>query len=180
MSKPRLAMVVAATVRGEIGAFHGIPWRLEGDLKRFADLTTGQVVIMGSKTHESIGRMLPNRINIVVSSRDVAVGKHQDLLVVKTIEEAVEKAKSYNTDWIYFIGGAAIYEYAMKVVEKVEWTIVHDRDDRLHMTYDTVIKDFTFLPDDWVCTQVIRAPDTYYLDSDIPLPSHTWVTLERV
>lgn len=175
----KLIMIVAATAKGEIGIDGKLPWQLFGDLGRFRNLTEGKVVIMGRKTYESIGHMLPRRINIVVSKTGVDVEDDPNIMVVHSIEKAIEKARYYNTD-IYFIGGAGIYEYALDVVDKVEWTIVLDRIDRQHLEYDTVIKNFTFPSAEWVCTRIEHAPLLELEGTDIPTPSHQWVTLERL
>ena len=62
-------MIVAAARNGVIGVDNGLPWRIPGDLRRFKELTLGGVVIMGRATHESIGRPLPNRVNVVMTRR---------------------------------------------------------------------------------------------------------------
>jgi dihydrofolate reductase len=63
-------LIYASDTDGLIGVDNTIPWDLPEDLKRFKEITTGHIVMMGRKTYESIGRPLPNRLNVVVTSRD--------------------------------------------------------------------------------------------------------------
>jgi len=67
-SLPRLAVIAAVAANAVIGDGNRLPWHLADDLKRFRALTTGHAVIMGRRTWESIGRPLPSRQNIVVTS----------------------------------------------------------------------------------------------------------------
>ena len=66
----RLSIIVAASVNNVIGADGGLPWRLPEDLERFKEVTMGKPIIMGRVTWESIGRVLPGRISIVVTRQD--------------------------------------------------------------------------------------------------------------
>ncbi len=67
---PALVLIAAVARNGVIGAANALPWRLPEDMQRFRALTTGHAVIMGRRTWESLPRALPERQNIVVSSRD--------------------------------------------------------------------------------------------------------------
>ena len=68
-----LAMVVAMTADRVIGKDGGMPWHIPEDLKHFRRVTMGHAIIMGRKTHESIGRALPRRRNIVITRQRDAV-----------------------------------------------------------------------------------------------------------
>lgn len=96
-----------------IGRGGETPWHNKKDLKWFKDTTTGNVVIMGRKTFEAIGHPLPNRINIVVSSREDLWVENSNFRVCKTLESAIKFAKTFDKE-IFIIGGASIYEYALK------------------------------------------------------------------
>lgn len=96
-----------------IGRGGETPWHNKKDLKWFKDTTTGNVVIMGRKTFEAIGHPLPNRINIVVSSREDLWTENSNFRVCKTLESAIEFAKTFDKE-IFIIGGAMLYEYALK------------------------------------------------------------------
>ena len=67
MKHPTIAIMVAMAENGVIGRDDGLPWRLPADLARFRALTMGKAMIMGRRTHESIGRVLEGRRNIVVT-----------------------------------------------------------------------------------------------------------------
>ena len=62
-----ISLIVAMDRRGVIGVNGALPWRLSGDLRHFKAITMGKPIIMGRKTHESIGRPLPGRENIVIT-----------------------------------------------------------------------------------------------------------------
>lgn len=134
-----IGAIVAVDKNGLIGYDGGIPWREPADLKRFKEITTGSVVIMGRKTFDSIGKCLPNRVNIVVSSRSVGywlaheAGSTDDSLirqipiVSKSMKDALTVAtQSHPSLDIWIIGGAQIYKEAFRlgVVKRVEVTTV--------------------------------------------------------
>lgn len=131
-----LQVVVAMSPDRAIGVRGGLPWRLPEDLKRFKRLTSGHAIIMGRRTFDSIGRPLPNRRNIVVSTtmaaRPPSASLSDGVEVFPTFEEALERA--YDTDAApCVIGGAAIYEAALPRatdlhVTRVESPAVSDAD----------------------------------------------------
>jgi dihydrofolate reductase len=106
-----------------IGVDGRIPWRYAGDLRRFKRLTTGCAVVMGRLTFESIGKALPGRRNLVVTSHPIAA---EGVEVVRSIDEAVERAGAQD---VWFIGGRHIYEDAMRVLDIVDVTYVPDHVD---------------------------------------------------
>jgi len=117
-------MLFAVSPEGVIGVDGRIPWHYAGDLRRFKRLTMGKTLVMGRKTFESIGHPLPGRRNIVVTSRPLNV---EGIECVPTLEDAVERAGTEIDVW--FIGGARIYEGAMKYVDVVDVTYVPDHVD---------------------------------------------------
>jgi dihydrofolate reductase len=117
------AMIWAASPEGIIGAGGTIPWRYPGDLRRFKRLTLGSTVVMGRKTFESMGRALPGRQNLVVTSRAIEV---PGIETVRSLEEALERAGDGD---VWFIGGAAIYAGAMPYADLIDVTHVPDRID---------------------------------------------------
>lgn len=93
------------------------------DLKRFKELTTGNIVIMGRRTYEAIGRALPNRNNIVVTSHLIVPAINEDnLYVVDTISDAYELAEKLDGEKVYVIGGGQLYEAAMPYTQTIELT----------------------------------------------------------
>jgi dihydrofolate reductase len=118
-----LAMIVAMTDRRVIGKDNQLPWHLPEDLKRFRRLTTGHAVIMGRKTYESIGRPLPNRRNIVVSSdRSLRIPGCE---VVPSVPAAIDLARTGDPE-PFVIGGCRIFEAALPWTTTLHRTRVLD------------------------------------------------------
>lgn len=109
-----IALIVAYAKNQVIGNKGCIPWRIKGEQKRFKELTTGNVVIMGRRSYEEIGRPLPNRTTIVISNTQNFDG--ENCLTAKSLAEAVELAGKRD---IYIAGGARVYEEALPMVEKM-------------------------------------------------------------
>ena len=103
-----IAHVVAYGQQREIGKDNALLWRLPDDLKHFKKLTTGQTVLMGRKTFQSIGRPLPNRHNIVVTADHSFEAEGVDVWHDLTALESYAK----ETD-VFVIGGATLYEQTM-------------------------------------------------------------------
>ena len=89
-----ISIIVATAENGVIGKDNLLLWKLSADLKQFRMLTTGHSVIMGRKTFESIGRLLPNRTNIVIS-RQKDLTLPEGVLKVNSLETAIEIAKNH-------------------------------------------------------------------------------------
>ncbi|MFK3986326.1 dihydrofolate reductase [Exiguobacterium mexicanum] len=103
--------VVAIGSNREIGKDNALLWRLPDDLKQFKAVTTGQTVVMGRKTFESIGRPLPNRRNIVVTSDRTFLAEGVD------VWHDLESLKDETTD-LYIIGGATLYEQTLSITDR--------------------------------------------------------------
>jgi len=112
-------LVVAYDQQRGIGADNDLLWQrnLPADLKHFKSLTTGQSIVMGRKTYESIGRPLPDRQNIVVSH---SLSDIPGVTVVDSLAAAYAVAKHA----VYIIGGGSIYEQALPDVDVVHATEV--------------------------------------------------------
>ena len=104
-----------------IGRDGDLPWRIPADLKFFKNTTTGHPIVMGRKTHQSIGRSLPGRRNIVVTRDPDFSG--DDIVVVGDLETALEAAG--DADEVMVIGGAQIYELALPRADRIYLTEVH-------------------------------------------------------
>ncbi|MDR5743614.1 dihydrofolate reductase [Caballeronia sp. LZ029] len=109
-----LTLIVARARNGVIGRDNQLPWRLPEDLAFFKRTTMGAPIIMGRKTHESIGRPLPGRRNIVIS-RD-GTRRYEGCDVVTSLEAALalEPAKE-----AFLIGGAQLYRDAIARADKM-------------------------------------------------------------
>lgn len=117
-------IVVATSENNVIGKGNDIPWYIPKDLEHFKKLTTGNTVIMGRKTYESLPkeyRPLPNRFNIVIT-RDKSY-QAKGCLVVNSLEEALRK--SDNNREIFIIGGGQIYREGLKFAERIYLTKIH-------------------------------------------------------
>lgn len=121
-----IGLVAAVGRNGVIGANGGLPWRLSGDLRHFKTLTLGKPVIMGRKTFESIGRVLPGRRTIVVSSRSDLGTPEID--VARSVRAAIELAQSIGKHLgareIAVAGGAEIFIQTMDVATVLHMTEV--------------------------------------------------------
>ncbi|CAG0967900.1 dihydrofolate reductase [Burkholderiales bacterium] len=106
---PELAIVAAVASNGVIGVAGGLPWRLPDDLRRFRALTRGHAVIMGRRTWESLRGPLPDRQNIVVTSRADRASAGAE--VVATLAEAL--ARVAMPPPAFCIGGAELYREAL-------------------------------------------------------------------
>lgn len=117
----KTAFVVAMDERGLIGRDNDLPWRLSADLQYFRRITMGKPILMGRKTHESIGRALPGRQNIVVSSLPGYQAAGCD--VVNSIDKALTVAA--DADEIMVIGGSSLFEQMFDMADKLYLTRVH-------------------------------------------------------
>jgi dihydrofolate reductase len=115
--------VVAVAENGIIGRGGGLPWRLPSEMRHFREATRGKPLIMGRKTHEAIGRVLPGRLNIVVSRNpDLAI---PGAVVARTLHEALEAAAVGGAAEACLIGGAELYAEALPLAQRAILTRVH-------------------------------------------------------
>ena len=146
---PIVSIIAAVSQNRVIGNKGQIPWHIPEDLKRFKELTTGHPVIMGRKTFESIGKPLPNRTNIIITSNpdyhppDYPPDEWNsltppDLHTVHSLNEALELAKKYEQNEIFIIGGGKIYEQALPIADKLYLTLVKTK-----ITGDTFFPDYS-------------------------------------
>lgn len=104
-----------------IGINNQIPWHLSADLKKFKQITLGSPILMGRKTHESIGKVLPGRKNIIISRhRDY---QSENCAVFDKIEHAIESCS--NCQELFVIGGASIYELMLNKADFIYVTEIH-------------------------------------------------------
>ena len=109
-----ISLIVAYAKNHVIGNKGCIPWRIKGEQKRFKELTTGNVVIMGRRSYEEIGHPLPNRMNIIVSNTKKF--EADNCMTAGSLEEAIRLAGDRE---IFISGGARLYEEAMPLVQKM-------------------------------------------------------------
>lgn len=117
-----ISIIVAVAQNGAIGKENKLLWHISEDLKYFKRVTSGNPVVMGRKTWESIGKPLPGRRNIVISrSLDSIPGAE----VFKSLEIALEDVKKSGADEVFIIGGGEIYREALPFAHKLYLTKVH-------------------------------------------------------
>jgi dihydrofolate reductase len=134
----RVSLVVAVAKNGVIGANNGIPWRVPGEQKLFKDITMGHHIVMGRKTFESIGRLLPGRTTVVVTRQPdfVAPGA----IVARSLQDALNAAA--RDPEVFVIGGAELFREALPLAT------------RIHLSHiDAAPEGDTFMPaidrDEW-------------------------------
>ncbi len=162
-SRSRISLIWAMANNRVIGANNTLPWKLPADLRHFRTLTTGHHIIMGRKNYESIGRPLPDRVNIVVSRQ--AAYEAPGCVVVGSIEEALQRAAG--DPEIFVIGGAAIYAQTL------------EHADRLYLTrINAQIQGDTFFPDFAEGAWRETAREDHLADERNPY-DYSFITLER-
>jgi len=121
-----LSQIAACSSNRVIGKDNHLPWNIPEDWKFFKDKTTGKCLIMGRKTFESLGKPLPNRLNVVIT-RDSQY-KAPGAVVVPNIEAAIahcEKLIDQYGEEIFIGGGAEIYRQTLKIVDRIYLTVIH-------------------------------------------------------
>jgi len=119
-----LNIIVAVGNNNEIGYENNLLWRISDDLKRFKNLTTGNNIIMGRKTYESLPKgALPNRKNIVITHNTEL--NYKNCTMANSLEQAIEKA-DLDKD-IFIIGGEHVYKDAYKECDFLYLTKVYEK-----------------------------------------------------
>jgi dihydrofolate reductase len=119
--KPRVSLIVAMASNRVIGAANKLPWHLSSDLKRFKALTMGHHIIMGRKTFESIGRLLPGRTSVVITHNPDF--RFEGAVVAGSAAAALASAAGDSE--VFVIGGEQIFREALKIADRVLLTEIH-------------------------------------------------------
>lgn len=122
-----IALVAALDENGLIGAHGGMPWHLPVDLKHFKRTTLHKPIVMGRRTHESIGRALPQRQNLILT-RDPAFAA-PGCECVASLDQARRLAARSGTRQLAVVGGAQVYAQALPLATRLYITRVHGRYD---------------------------------------------------
>ena len=120
MNKTKISIIAAVGKDREIGKNNQLLWHIPEDLKHFKEITKNHAVIMGQKTFESIGRPLPNRLNVVLSKDDIKIDGCE---IAHSIDEAIEVGSKENNE-IFIIGGGLVYAQAIGLADKLYLTLV--------------------------------------------------------
>lgn len=121
-----ISHLVALSNNLVIGVNNDLPWKLKKDLQHFSSYTQNKAIVMGRKTYESIGRPLPNRKNIVISS---SLNAQEGIEIVSSLDQGIEVAKQWNKakakiEEIVLIGGGYVFEESKNMVNKLILTRV--------------------------------------------------------
>ena len=113
----KTTLIVGVSENNIIGNENKLPWNVKAEMKHFRETTTGNTIIMGRKTFDSIGMVLPKRLSIVVTrNARLADDPEKNLLYARTVEAAIKKAKQNKTRFphAFIIGGTQSYKYALE------------------------------------------------------------------
>lgn len=157
-----IGLIVAYSKNRVIGNKGQIPWRIKGEQKRFRELTTGNVVIMGRRSYEEIGRPLPNRYTIVVSNTQRF--EAENCTTVGSLAEAIRIADKEKN--IYISGGAGLYKEAIDLVDVMYITEI-----------DAIIEGDTYFPE-FNMDEFDREVDCH-VEGDIPYDYVTYTRKEK-
>lgn len=116
----KLSIIVAMATNRVIGHKNQLPWHLPADLQHVKKITLNHTIIMGRKNHESIGRPLPKRRNIILSRSNYAASGCE---IANSVEEVFEMCK--NEDEVFIFGGEEIYKLFLPYVDKMYITYIH-------------------------------------------------------
>jgi dihydrofolate reductase len=111
-------LIVAMDAANGIGKDNAIPWKLPEDMRHFRATTSGHIVIMGRRTFESIGKPLPNRLNIVVTSQG-AQPWNTGAIVTNSLRNALSLAANAPELRTFVIGGGQLYREALPIAEEL-------------------------------------------------------------
>ena len=133
-----ISLIVAFAKHHVIGINNTLPWHLPEDLKRFRALTTGHHIVMGRKTYDSLGRLLPNRTTVIVT-RNLNY-RVEGAIIAHSLNQAIEACAGDNE--VFLIGGAELYKDGLKRANKLYITKLD-----LDIKGDAYFPDFNL--DEW-------------------------------
>lgn len=118
----KLIIIAALNRNGVIGRGGTVPWHIPADLQRFKELTMGHTVVMGRKTFESIGKILPGRRNVVVTSRTLPDVEHYH-----SVDDALKALRS--EERVFVIGGGKVFEQTIMRADEMMLTRVNNEEE---------------------------------------------------
>ena len=124
----QIILIAAVAKNKVIGKDNQLIWKLSADLKRFKNLTSGHFVLMGRKTFDSLGRLLPNRTHLIIS-RDPDYQAPENHFSFRSIEDAIIFCNKIEVDRLFILGGGQIYQEAMPICDRLEITEVEAEPD---------------------------------------------------
>ncbi len=167
VNEPRVSAIASIGRNRELGKGGTLLWRISADLRRVKALTMGHTLIMGRKTYESIGRPLPGRTNIVVTSAPHF--EAPGCTLASSLEDALQSAREVEgtkvDGEIFIFGGATIYSQALPFTDRLYLTIIDAEDPAADTFFPEYKNDFTK-----VIEKETRGQDGL---------AYEWLTLER-
>ena len=160
-----LSAIVAKSMNNAIGKDNKLLWKIPDDMKRFKKLTTGHTIIMGRKTFESIGRVLPNRLNVILTRDPNYKVDDPNVKIVGGISDLEEYINDENENFV--IGGAQIYSILMSKCKKIYVTQIDK--DFVGDSYFPIIRE-----NEW---KVIEREDGPKDENDF---KYEYITYERI
>ncbi len=122
----KFSMIAAMDKNRAIGRGNALPWDVPEDLQYFRDQTRGKAIIMGRKTHESIGRVLPGRLNVILSRQEAPEDLNDNVFWGNDVQSCLDSAKKWShhngQNEIMIIGGAQIYHDMLSTVDRIYLT----------------------------------------------------------
>jgi len=121
-------IIIAAVAKNNIiGKDNKLPWHYKEDFQHFKQLTLNHVVVMGRKTFESIGKPLPNRVNIIVSrNKDLRI---EGCTIAQSLQDAIIFCKKNNTQKMFIIGGSSLFTEGLQLADTLELTEIQKEVD---------------------------------------------------
>jgi dihydrofolate reductase len=136
----KISLIAAATENNVIGRDNDLPWSLPDDMRFFVRTTKGHHVLTGRKNLESFGKLLPNRINIILT-RDTDY-EFEGAVIVHDLEEGIRIADRNREEELMIIGGGEIYKQALPMADRIYLTRIHTE-----LEGDTFFPEFSL--DEW-------------------------------
>lgn len=118
----RVSFIVAKSENNVIGVNNKLPWHLKDDLQNFKKITMGHHILMGRKTFESIGKPLPGRMSLVVSTEPRA--NENSVFWFSSIFRAIKQAERNGETELFIIGGEKVFKSALSLVDRIYLTDV--------------------------------------------------------
>ncbi len=118
----KINLIVAMTGEGIIGKGNELPWHIPEDLKHFKKTTMSNIILMGRKTFESIGKPLPGRKNFILTSAPERISEeirnNENVFIFSSFRDAEDAASSMDES-LFIIGGAAVYKDTLKYADRL-------------------------------------------------------------
>lgn len=148
-----ISIIAAMSLNRVIGKNNRIPWKIPGEQQRFKQITWGHAIIMGRKTHQSIGKPLPGRTNIVISRQKnyPAPG----CILVNSLDEALKNCPPNDIE-AFIIGGEQIFRLALPLADRIYLTTIQQE-----IEGDTFFPEFSLTEFNEISSQKIDATIPY-------------------